>query len=167
MSLPQVKCCSSRTSPAWPTAGSDVQNPWLTTPLNHPCLTLFLLYQYLWYHYSYFLWCSPQELPITPSPTSRAFETQPSPSSSLMDHVPAFPLSPPSSPLPITCFHLPVLLRKRNKDASALPRIFVQTVSWGSWVPQSVRHLTLNFASGHDLRVLRWSLTSDSALVPA
>ena len=57
----------------------------------------------------------PQELPITPSPTSRAFETQPSPSSSLMDHIPAFPLSPPSSPLPITCFHLPVLLRKRTK----------------------------------------------------
>ena len=33
----------------------------------------------------------------------------------------------------------------------------------GLWVAQSVKHLTLDFSSGHDLRVLRLSSRSDSA----
>ena len=28
---------------------------------------------------------------------------------------------------------------------------------WGTWVAQSVKHPTLNFGSGHDLRVMRQS----------
>jgi len=33
----------------------------------------------------------------------------------------------------------------------------------GAWVAQSVRHLTLDFGSGHDLRVMRSSPASGSA----
>ena len=35
---------------------------------------------------------------------------------------------------------------------------------WGTWVAQSVKCPTLNFSSGHDLRVVRWSPTSGSML---
>lgn len=34
----------------------------------------------------------------------------------------------------------------------------------GTWVAQSVKHLTLGFSSGHDLRVVRLNLESGSAL---
>ena len=34
----------------------------------------------------------------------------------------------------------------------------------GAWVAQLVKHPTLDFSSGHDLRVLRWSPMSDSML---
>ena len=32
-------------------------------------------------------------------------------------------------------------------------RAYVKSVSWGTWVAQSVKHLTLDFGSGHDLTV--------------
>ena len=35
---------------------------------------------------------------------------------------------------------------------------------WGVWVAQSLEHLTLDFGSGHDLRVVRWSPMSGSVL---
>ena len=34
---------------------------------------------------------------------------------------------------------------------------------WGTWVAQSVEHLTLGFSWGRDLRVVRWSPASGSA----
>ena len=34
----------------------------------------------------------------------------------------------------------------------------------GTWVAQSVKHLTLDFSSGHDLRVVRPSPALDSVL---
>ena len=36
--------------------------------------------------------------------------------------------------------------------------------SWGVWVAQSVEHLTLDFGSGHDPRVMGLSPTSGSML---
>ena len=36
--------------------------------------------------------------------------------------------------------------------------------SWGAWMAQSVKCPTLDFVSGHDLRVLRLSPTVGSAL---
>ena len=35
---------------------------------------------------------------------------------------------------------------------------------WGTWAAQSVKHLTLDFGAGPDLRVVRWSLTLRWAL---
>ena len=35
---------------------------------------------------------------------------------------------------------------------------------WDTWVVQLVRHLTPDFSSGHDFRVVRWSPTLDSML---
>lgn len=40
----------------------------------------------------------------------------------------------------------------------------VKDQSWGAWVAQSVKHLTLNFSSGHDLRIVQLSPKSDSML---
>ena len=37
-------------------------------------------------------------------------------------------------------------------------------LSWGAWMAQSVRHLTVDFTSGHDLMVLRSSPTLGSRL---
>ena len=34
----------------------------------------------------------------------------------------------------------------------------------GTWVPQSIKHPILDFGSGHDLRVVRWSPALGSAL---
>ena len=31
-------------------------------------------------------------------------------------------------------------------------------LGWGAWVAQSVEHLTLDFGSDHDLKVVGWSL---------
>ena len=36
--------------------------------------------------------------------------------------------------------------------------LILKEKSWGNWVAQSVEHPTLDFGSGHDLRVLRLSL---------
>ena len=36
--------------------------------------------------------------------------------------------------------------------------------SGGAWIPQLVKHLTLDFSSGHDPRVVRWSPASGSML---
>ena len=36
--------------------------------------------------------------------------------------------------------------------------------NWGAWVVQSIKHLTLGFSSGHDLRVVRSSLASGSRI---
>ena len=35
---------------------------------------------------------------------------------------------------------------------------------WGAWVAQSVKHLTLGFHSGYDLKVARWSPALGSML---
>ena len=35
---------------------------------------------------------------------------------------------------------------------------------WGTWVAQSVKHVTLDLGSGHDLRVMRSSPTLGSVL---
>ena len=37
-------------------------------------------------------------------------------------------------------------------------------ISWGTWVAQLVKHPTLDFGSGHDLRVMRLSRVSGSVL---
>ena len=44
---------------------------------------------------------------------------------------------------------------------------FAQNVmeSWGAWVAQLVEHLTLDFTSGHDLRVVGMSLGSVQSLL--
>ena len=39
-------------------------------------------------------------------------------------------------------------------------------MTWGAWVAQSVKHLTLDFGSGHDLRVVRFSPELGSRLTP-
>ena len=41
-------------------------------------------------------------------------------------------------------------------------RIAEMTFPWSAWVAQSVGRWTLHFGSGHDLRVMRWSLESGS-----
>ena len=52
--------------------------------------------------------------------------------------------------------------------ASKVSRLSQKDVSWGrpggSVVAQSVKHLTLDFGSGHDLRVVRSSPASGSML---
>ena len=35
---------------------------------------------------------------------------------------------------------------------------------WGTWVAQLVKHLTLDYGSGHDLRILGWSPVAGSML---
>ena len=39
--------------------------------------------------------------------------------------------------------------------------------SWGSFVAQSFEHPTLDFTSGHDLRVVRFNHTSTLSVAPA
>ena len=39
-----------------------------------------------------------------------------------------------------------------------------KTVLRGTWVAQSVEHLSLDFSSGHDCMVLRWSPASGLSL---
>ena len=39
-------------------------------------------------------------------------------------------------------------------------------MTWGAWVAQSVKHLTLDFGSGHDLSVVRFSPELGSRLTP-
>ena len=38
------------------------------------------------------------------------------------------------------------------------------TISWGAWVAQAVKHQTPDFSSGHDLTVVRLSLALGSTL---
>ena len=46
-----------------------------------------------------------------------------------------------------------------HEEQSGCPKLLG---TWGTWVAQSVRQLTLNFSSGHALRVLRLSPVSSS-----
>ena len=39
-----------------------------------------------------------------------------------------------------------------------------RVASWGTWVAQLLKHLTLDFISGHDLTVVRWNPVSGSVL---
>lgn len=44
--------------------------------------------------------------------------------------------------------------------------IDIKLLSWGTWVAQSVKHLTIGFGgSGRDLCVLRWSPGSGSVII--
>ena len=42
--------------------------------------------------------------------------------------------------------------------------VFPEKRHRGTWVAQSVKHLTLDFGSGHGLRVMRWNPMSGSKL---
>ena len=39
-----------------------------------------------------------------------------------------------------------------------------KVVLWGAWVAQLIKHLTLDFSSCHDLKVMRWSPALGSVL---
>ena len=41
---------------------------------------------------------------------------------------------------------------------------FIKFLKGGAWVAKSVKHPTLDFGSGHDIRIMRSSPTSGSAL---
>ena len=56
------------------------------------------------------------------------------------------------------------LIKNTIRNHYALVKMAKIRTDRGAWVPQSVEHLTLDFSSGHDPRVMEWRPTSGSAL---
>ena len=44
-----------------------------------------------------------------------------------------------------------------HHQKNQVPSLLLKTQNRGAWQVQSVEHLTLDFSSGHDLRVMKWS----------
>ena len=76
-------------------------------------------------------------------------------------HYNYFKCSPPSSSI---TFHLSSLIFFSKSHFTPYIREKIKIVHRGTWVAQSVKHLTLGFGSGCNLRVKRWSPVSGSRL---